>query len=143
MQELAPGHDVILMAAAVADFRPAERIDGKIKKNGDGRTLRLERTPDILAKLGREKAGRIHVGFALESASPRENALRKLREKHLDLIVVNGPAAMGADRADVELIDASGAVETLAGATKDEIAARIIAFVEQLAHRKGTPNGPG
>jgi len=135
--------DAIIMAAAVADYRPAERTPGKIKKSADELVLRLARTPDILAELGRQKGGRILVGFALEAENARENALQKLREKDLDLIVVNSPAAMGADRASVELLFASGESEELADFPKSEIAARIIRAVETLkVNPQGSTDGP-
>ncbi|MFO7900011.1 MAG: phosphopantothenoylcysteine decarboxylase [Planctomycetota bacterium] len=134
--------DAVVMAAAVADYRPAERVAGKIRKGPAERTLRLAPTPDIAAEIGRDKGGRVHVGFALEAANARANARRKLREKNFDLIVLNSPAAIGADRTDVELLFASGEAEPLAAATKDRIAGRIIAGVEQLTTRKGAADGP-
>ena len=128
----AAGADAVVMAAAVADYAPAERRTGKIAKSDDDLVLRLTRTADILAELGREKGSRILVGFALEAGNARENALRKLREKNLDLIALNGPAAMGADRASAELIFASGAAEMLSDRPKSEIADCIIRAVEEL-----------
>ena len=139
--ERAPQADAIVMAAAVADYTPAERAPGKIKKTEGQLVLRLKRTADILAELGGSKGGRIHVGFALEAENARENALRKLREKNLDLIVINGPAAMGAERATVELISfdpealdgfASGESETLTDLPKSEIARRIVSAVDKM-----------
>jgi len=130
------GADAVLMAAAVADYAPAERRPGKIKKTDGEQALRLVRTADILAELGRRKEGRVLVGFALEAQNARENALRKLREKNLDLIVLNGPAAMGAGRATVELLFASGEAETLEHQPKADIAVRIIQAVGLLARHK-------
>ena len=134
--EHAPQADAVIMAAAVADYTPAERAPGKIKKTERELVLRLKRTADILAELGRNKGGRILVGFALETENARENALRKLREKNLDLIVLNNPAAMGALRSSVELIFAGGETETLANAPKTEIAKHIIAAIESLKQRE-------
>jgi len=136
VREHAPNADAVLMAAAVADYTPAERVSGKIKKTEGELVLRLTRTADILAELGGRKDGRVLVGFALEADNARENALRKLREKNLDLIVVNGPAAMGAARSTVELLFTSGETETLADAPKAEIAAYIIDAVESLRQRE-------
>ncbi len=134
VMERAPRADVVIMAAAVADYRPASRVPGKIKKSELGIVLRLEQTPDILAELGRRKGGRqILVGFALEAENARENALRKLREKNLDLIVLNGPAAIGAEQASVELLFASGRVEDIENAPKSTVAVRIIEAVGSLA----------
>ncbi|MFW6158600.1 MAG: phosphopantothenoylcysteine decarboxylase [Planctomycetota bacterium] len=132
--------DAVVMAAAVADYRPAERAPGKRKKTDGPLMLRLEPTPDIAAEIGRQKGDRVHVGFALESSNARANARRKLREKHFDLIVLNSPAAIGAERSDVELLFASGETEALAG-RKDEIAARIIAAIDDLNERKGHADG--
>ncbi len=128
--------DTIIMAAAVADYRPAKRVAGKIKKTGRELVLRLGPTDDILAELGRRKGGRILVGFALEAENARENALRKLREKNLDLIVVNSPAAMGAEIADAELLFPSGESQTLSHLAKSGIARRIIAAVEAIGKER-------
>jgi phosphopantothenoylcysteine decarboxylase/phosphopantothenate--cysteine ligase len=128
--------DVVIMAAAVADYRPAKRAAGKIKKSREDLVLRLEPTPDILAELGRTKRpGQVLIGFALESQNARENALRKLREKNLDLIVVNGPAAIGADESSVELLYASGGTEEIDTAPKSVIARHIIAAADALARK--------
>ncbi len=128
--------DAVIMAAAVADYRPAKRVAGKIKKTDRELVLRLAPTDDILAELGRRKGGRILVGFALEAEDARENALRKLRDKNLDLVVVNSPAAMGAEIADAELIFASGENQALKQLTKSSIARRIIAAVEAVSKER-------
>ena len=133
--ERAPHADAVIMSAAVADYRPATRIAGKIRKSEGELVLPLARNPDIAAEIGRSKSGRIHVGFALEVDNARENALRKLREKNLDLIVVNSPAAMGAERSTVELLFASGESETLADVSKDDIARRVVSAVEAIGSR--------
>ena len=93
-----PQADVVVMAAAVADFRPATAVDRKIKKHDGVPEIVLEPTPDILAGLGaRKPAGQILVGFAAETDDLAANAQRKLTAKHLDLIVANdvGAAATG------------------------------------------------
>jgi phosphopantothenoylcysteine decarboxylase / phosphopantothenate---cysteine ligase len=89
--------DVVVMAAAVADFRPKAAVDHKIKKEGGPPEILLEPTPDILAGLGAAKRpGQTLVGFAAETESLRENAEGKLRRKRLDLIVANDVSAPGA-----------------------------------------------
>jgi phosphopantothenoylcysteine decarboxylase/phosphopantothenate--cysteine ligase len=89
--------DVVVMAAAVADFRPKAAVDHKIKKDGGPPEIILEPTPDILAALGAAKrSGQTLVGFAAETEALRENAESKLRRKHLDLIVANDVSAPGA-----------------------------------------------
>ena len=89
--------DVVVMAAAVADFRPKAAVEHKIKKEGGPPEIVLEPTPDILAGLGAAKRpGQTLVGFAAETESLRENAEGKLRRKRLDLIVANDVSAPGA-----------------------------------------------
>jgi phosphopantothenoylcysteine decarboxylase/phosphopantothenate--cysteine ligase len=88
--------DVIVMAAAVADFRPVSCATGKIKKDGGIPEIRLEPTPDILAGLGaRKRTGQILVGFAAETSDLVENATAKMRRKNLDLVVANDVSAPG------------------------------------------------
>lgn len=82
--------DVLIMAAAPADFTPKLKAEHKIKKGGgEGLTLELEPTRDILLEMGRKKGGRIVVGFAAETRDIRENALKKLAAKNLDMIAAN------------------------------------------------------
>ena len=94
MQSLAPGSDVVVMAAAVADFRPKAAAERKLKKQDGVPEIVLEPTPDILAGLGERKPdGQILVGFAAETDDLVANAQRKLAAKHLDLIVANDVGA--------------------------------------------------
>lgn len=87
--------DVVVKAAAVADYRPATVQEAKIKKDGD-MALSLVRTPDILAELGKRKQNQVLVGFAAETDNLRENALVKLARKNLELIVANDLTEDGA-----------------------------------------------
>ena len=80
---------IVIMAAAVADYRPAKAADQKIKKNGDKMLLELEQTEDILAGVGRAKSTQIIIGFAAETDNLMENARKKLLSKRADLIVAN------------------------------------------------------
>lgn len=125
--------DAVVMAAAPCDYRPAERRAGKIKKGADEILLRLVRNPDILAELGPAKRDRVLVGFALESPLDRSEALRKLRDKNLDAIVLNSPEAFGADATSVEIITARGASAALSNQPKREIARHLVKLVESLA----------
>ena len=94
MERLAPSADVVVMAAAVADFRPAAALAHKFKKHDGVPEIVLEPTPDILAGLGASKpAGQILVGFAAETDDLAANARRKLEAKRLDLIVANDVGA--------------------------------------------------
>lgn len=91
--------DAVIMAAAVADFRPARRAPEKLKKDrllSDQSSIPLEANPDILADLGGNPSRRILIGFALETENELANAERKLRAKHLDMIVLNNPSEEGA-----------------------------------------------
>jgi len=94
--ELYPDQDIVIMNAAVSDFRPKERSPQKIKKK-DNLTVQLVRNPDILEVLGRNKKGQFLVGFALETENILENAKEKLRRKNLDMIVANPPESMGSE----------------------------------------------
>ncbi|MBT8191113.1 MAG: phosphopantothenoylcysteine decarboxylase, partial [Bacteroidia bacterium] len=89
--------DVVIFAAAVADYRPAEIHTEKIKKSGDSLQINLERTVDIAATLGKQKnPGQIHIGFALETSKAEEFAQEKLVKKNFDFIVLNSLRDKGA-----------------------------------------------
>jgi len=130
--------DVLVMAAAVADFRPAERIAGKRKKGtAETWTLALVRNPDILAGAASAKGSRIHVGFAVESEDLLENAASKLASKNLDLIVANPPASFGAERSTAHFLVPGAPPRTLENRTKRDIASEIVAFCEARAGAQG------
>jgi len=95
VERLAGQASIVVMAAAVADFRFAETAGAKIEKRDLPSTLRLERTSDILKTLGQDKGRRILVGFAAETGSVRDRARSKLKEKNLDLIVANDVSGEG------------------------------------------------
>jgi phosphopantothenoylcysteine decarboxylase/phosphopantothenate--cysteine ligase len=140
--------DVLVMAAAVADFRPAEVADQKIKKNAGVPEIRLEPAPDILAAAGaaRGKGNGLKViaGFAAESEALLENARAKLEKKNLDLIVANDISASDAgfevDTNRVTLLFAGGRTETLPLLSKDEVAARIMGAILDLFRPPGHPS---
>ncbi len=131
--EALPGCDVLAMAAAVADYRPAECAGQKIKKGAGDLALVLQRTPDILADVAaaRERGGRplLVVGFAAETQDLLANARQKLVAKKLDLIVANDVSAtdsgFGVDTNRVTMLDRGGGEEPLPLLSKDEVAARI------------------
>lgn len=90
--------EVIIFAAAVSDYSPAEKLPEKMAKSADELTLRLQPTPDIARTLCAEKPlGQITIGFALQTADGEANARRKLETKNLDGIVLNTPATFGAE----------------------------------------------
>jgi phosphopantothenoylcysteine decarboxylase/phosphopantothenate--cysteine ligase len=130
---------VVIMAAAVSDFRPAERSEGKIKKESAPDVLRLERTEDILLELGKTPGKRLLVGFAAETDSVIENARQKLKQKNLDMIVVNDitrqGAGFGTDTNAVTVLDRSGAVIDLPLMRKSEVASRILDNVAELLQK--------
>jgi phosphopantothenoylcysteine decarboxylase / phosphopantothenate---cysteine ligase len=128
--------DVIIMAAAVADFRPKRVAEGKLKKDQGVPEVVLEPTPDTLAELGRRRRpGQVLVGFAAETGDHLAGARRKLEAKHLDLVILNhvegANTAFGADDADAYLVDAD-TVEELPRTSKAAIAARLLDRVEAL-----------
>ncbi len=131
--------DILLMAAAVADYRPARVAEQKIKKGPGGLTLELERTEDILAAVAQARSQgmpKIVVGFAAETEDLLANAQDKLRRKKLDLIVANDVSAadsgFGVDTNRVTLIGADGQVEELPLMTKFEVAEQILRRVAAL-----------
>ena len=133
--------DVLVMAAAVSDYRPRERITGKRKRTGDKWVLEFVENPDILKEAGHAKGDRVLVGFAVESDSPHRGALEKLRTKQLDLIVVNAPSAFGADVTSVDIIDRAEHTTTLENVTKRQVAEHILHSVEELRQKR--PERPG
>jgi len=125
-----PGCQALFAVAAVADWRPARFEERKIKRgSGAARTLELVSNPDILAALAREKGPRLAVGFALESGDGREEARRKLREKNLDFLALNGPEAQEAAVSRLRLFDACGGERELGPAPKEELARRLLEAV--------------
>jgi phosphopantothenoylcysteine decarboxylase/phosphopantothenate--cysteine ligase len=126
--------DVILMCAAVSDYRPVAFSKKKLKKSPRPLTLRLVRTKDILKELGRQKKpGQILVGFAAETDRVETYARRKLAEKNLDLIVANRVGRPGAgfesDRNEALLIAASGRSRRPPPMSKGTMARQILLFL--------------
>jgi phosphopantothenoylcysteine decarboxylase/phosphopantothenate--cysteine ligase len=129
--------DVIVMSAAVADFRPVQRSDGKIKKADGVPEIVLEKTPDILAGLGaRKREGQILVGFAAETEDLIAHAQDKLVRKNLDLIVANDVSAPGVgfshDTNAVTILGAGGVLQTVALTDKHHIASAVLDSVVKL-----------
>lgn len=114
VEAVAAKSDIAVFSAAVADYRPQSYSDSKIKREGiDDMELRLIKNPDIAAAIGKiKKAGQILVGFALETDNERENALRKMRNKNLDFVVLNSlndkGACFGTDTNKITILDAGG-----------------------------------
>ncbi len=126
------GVDVLIMAAAVSDYRPKKVSKRKIKKRRGAFLLKLEPTPDILYEVGRRKEGRILVGFSIETEDLVKNAKAKLRKKNLDLIVANDPNGFGSPTNVVKIIDRDGKVESLPRMSKEKIAERVFDRVKEI-----------
>jgi len=134
----AKGADVVIMAAAVADYAPADVPQQKIHKDTDTLTLSLVRTPDILVELGAQRAAGerpLLVGFAAETTDVVARARRKQREKKVDLVVANDvsrtDAGFEVDTNEVTLVSADGE-ETLPLQSKSVIAAQVMQRIEKL-----------
>jgi phosphopantothenoylcysteine decarboxylase/phosphopantothenate--cysteine ligase len=131
VMEKASEADVVIKAAAVADFRPVERGKHKTKK-GDTETMAiaLQRNPDILAELGKQKGSRVLVGFAAETEELLVHAREKLQKKNLDILVANDVTQDGAgfdgETNIVRLLTADGKTEELPLMTKNEVAERLL-----------------
>lgn len=130
--------DVIIFAAAVADYTPKHPANTKIKKKEDDFMLELIKTKDIAYELGKlKKAGHIHVGFALETDNEMENAQSKLEKKNLDMIVLNSLQDPGAgfqhNTNKVTIVDKSGNVVKFDLKSKTDVAGDIIDYIEKLS----------
>ena len=125
--------DCLIMAAAVTDYTPVRPAKTKIKRTGKSMTVKLKPTPDILKwAASRKKKTQIVVGFALEDKAVRTHAQKKLKDKNLDMIVVNKPTAIGADRSSVQIKLPNSPWHELRNTAKSATANRIIRLVEKL-----------
>jgi phosphopantothenoylcysteine decarboxylase/phosphopantothenate--cysteine ligase len=135
-----PTCDGVIATAAVCDYRPRQRFSGKLAKTGVSLELELVETADVLADLGRNKGSRWIVGFALESEEfAHVNALRKLKNKNCDAIVLNRPSAIGADVNQVEVIGPAGATLARFSGPKIRVAHDLWAWIERTFGRTGGP----
>lgn len=132
--------DVVIKAAAVADYRPKNVAEHKIKKMSGDMVVELEETPDILWELGQKKCKQILVGFAAETQNLRENGLDKLRRKNLDMLVANDVTVPGAgfhtDTNIVKLCLADGSVEEWPLMTKKQVAEKLLDNIYTLLQKK-------
>jgi phosphopantothenoylcysteine decarboxylase/phosphopantothenate--cysteine ligase len=137
VEKVAPQVDALIMAAAVADYRPKKTARDKIKKGKTGLTLELEGTADILSSLN---GNFLKVGFAAESSNLVENARRKLKQKRLAFIVANDITAadsgFGTDNNRVTIIDRKGKIERLPLLPKREVADKVLDRVAALLPRQ-------
>lgn len=137
VKENAEEQDIIIKAAAVADYRPKYAADEKVKKNDSNLSIELERTEDILGFLGEHKReGQFLCGFSMETENMLENSRKKLQKKNLDLIVANNlkeqGAGFGTDTNIVTLLSPTDTLQ-LPILSKDEVAGSLLDYI--LAHR--------
>ena len=133
--------DVVIKAAAVADYRPRDVADQKIKKKtDDALTVVMDKNPDILKELGARKAHQVLVGFAAETQNLLDNAREKIVKKNLDMIVANDVTAAGAgfntDTNIVKFLYPSGEVRSLEQMAKTEVANLLLDAVMELKAKK-------
>ena len=127
--------DGLLMAAAVADYRPARKLAGKMKKSAatsKRMQLDLVENPDLLATVGRRKGHRKILGFALETSDGRRRALAKMLKKNADAIALNGAKSLNADRTTLTLLSRDGAEQTFENQTKPQVARALVRAMEGL-----------
>jgi phosphopantothenoylcysteine decarboxylase/phosphopantothenate--cysteine ligase len=133
------GADAVVMAAAVADFRPKEAAAAKLKKDAGVPDLLLEPTPDVLAELGERRSGRVLVGFAAETGDVERLGREKLAAKRVDLLVANRVGSegtgFGADTNEAAILAADGGDVPLASWTKPELARALLDRVASLLGR--------
>lgn len=136
VMEHVEGSQIVIMAAAVSDFKPTVSSDRKIKKHEASTVINLERTEDILSAVAKAPGRKLLVGFAAETDNVLDNALQKLKSKNLDMIVVNDlmkkGAGFGSDTNSVIILDRAGVQTELQVMPKREIARRIIDKIAEL-----------
>ena len=128
--------DIVIMAAAVSDYKPIEFSEKKIKKDNNELNIKFEKTTDILFELGQNKKNQILVGFALENNNELSNAINKLEKKNLDLIVLNSlndeGAGFGYDTNKITIVDCSGNVTPYKLKKKNEVADDVFKHIIEL-----------
>lgn len=138
--------DLVVMTAAVADYRAADLKAEKEAKGGETKTVELVKNPDILAELGAAKGRRVLVGFAMETHAGVERAADKARRKNADFILLNYPTqagtAFGGDDNQVTLVRADGTHEAWPRLSKREVAGRLLDCAADLLPERGPLDGP-
>ena len=128
--------DCLIMAAAVADYTPVKKSKVKIKKSKKDLVIRLKPTADILKWAGmHKKRNHIVVGFALEDKDLRKRAEKKLKDKNLDMIIANSPAAVNSDEVSVHIKTPNEGWLKFPQADKNTIAGKIITIGVKLGKR--------
>ena len=121
--------DIFIACAAVADYRPKEYKKEKIKKSDSDFVIELVRNPDILLEMSKKKEKQLLVGFAAETNNIKENALKKLEKKNLDIIVANNASVMGSDENVIEIIRKDRTSVEISQKSKVELAYDILSEV--------------
>jgi phosphopantothenoylcysteine decarboxylase/phosphopantothenate--cysteine ligase len=129
--EVFPGCDGLIAVAAPCDYRPRAVAGAKIRKTGRPLEVELVETPDIVARLAKIRRRQWMVAFALETEDRHFRALQKLEQKSCDLIVANGPAAIGAARTQVEVLSAGGTVLAALAGSKRRVARGILGIIAE------------
>ena len=129
VDEYFKNNDIFIACAAVADYRPKEYKNEKIKKSDSDFVIELVRNPDILLEMSRKKEKQLLVGFAAETNDIRENALKKLEKKNLDIIVANNASVMGSDENVIEIIKKDKTSVEISQKSKVELAYDILSEV--------------
>jgi len=133
MEKRHEDQDIVVFAAAVADYRPKEPAQEKIKKKDDALQLELIKNPDIAAVLGKKKKHQFHIGFALETTNEQVNAKEKLTKKNFDLIILNSLNDKGAgfqqDTNKVTFFDRNNNEQAFELKNKTEVAQDIVSYV--------------
>jgi phosphopantothenoylcysteine decarboxylase / phosphopantothenate---cysteine ligase len=134
VMQLYPEMDIVVKAAAVADYRPQKPAAQKIKKGSDEMTLQLERTDDILEQLGKEKKQQVLVGFAAETEKLLDSARAKLKRKNLDLLVANNVSqgVFGSDISTVHILSQAGETINIQEQSKLSIAGKILDLAQSI-----------
>ncbi len=130
-----PEYDVLIMAAAVSDWKPEKKYRGKLKRKKEW-NLKLIPNPDILKEVSKiKKENQIVIGFALETENIEKNALKKLKEKKLDLIIGNTTEFFGEGKpSKVVFISKDGKVKKYKRIKKEKVAEKIVNWIENEAH---------
>lgn len=130
--------DIVVLAAAVADYKPNEKKEQKLKKENESMQLQLTKTVDIAESLGKEKKGQFIVGFALETENETANAEKKIEKKNFDLIVLNSlrdeGAGFGYDTNKITIIDSKGTIKPFNLKSKKEVAVDILNEIIDRIH---------
>lgn len=127
--------DILIMAAAPADFKPEIEQPGKIQKISQ-LNVQFRKTVDIIKKIGQHKNNKIIVGFALQTEDIEKNAVKKMREKNMDIVIANSNLNIGQDFGSVLMIDKTGRKKVIRNETKQKIAREILIFLKEFLKKE-------